>query len=142
MPTFSDASKAKLATCCPELILLCNDVIHVLDFTIVTGHRNEADQEKAFRDGNTKLHWPHGNHNKVPSDAVDVAPIHYVGKAGKIDWNDLAAFGRLAGAFQFAAYKYGIRLRFGLDWDGDFWSVGPDPDESFLDAPHIEVLRP
>lgn len=141
MPVFGKSSLAQLATADPRLRIIAHDVIKVIDHTIVKGHRNEADQNKAFAEGKTKLRWPNGNHNASPSRAIDVAPVYY--EAGmKIDWNDLGAFGRLIGAYHYAAHIRGVALRFGIDWDGDFRSVGPDPDESFLDAPHIELVDP
>lgn len=79
MPTFSKASLDKLATCHIELQLLFNEVIKTFDCTILEGYRDRAGQEKAFKEGNTKLHWPNGRHNKTPSLAVDVIPypIHF-----------------------------------------------------------------
>lgn len=141
MPKLSVASLEKLNTCHPELIALAHTVIEVIDFTVIQGHRGQAEQDRAFAEGKSKLKWPNGNHNALPSRAMDVAPVYYDGKA-QIDWNDLIAFGRLMGAFQLAAHRRGVRLRFGLDWDGDFRSVNRDPTETFLDAPHIELLGP
>ena len=141
MPRFGNASIARLNTCDARLQLIAMDAIQVVDHTIVQGHRNKADQNKAFVEGTTQLRWPHGNHNAVPSRAIDVAPVYYeIGM--KIDWNDLIAFGRLAGVYQACAHRRGVKLRFGLDWDGDFRSVGRDPGENFLDAPHIELVDP
>lgn len=141
MATFGSASLQRLVTCDTRLIIIAKDAIAIQDHAIITGHRNQADQEQAFREGKTKLHWPHGNHNANPSRAIDIAPVYY--EAGmKIDWNDVIAFGRIAGIYQACAHRRGIRLRFGLDWDGDFRSVDRDPGESFLDAPHIELVDP
>lgn len=141
MATFSETSKQKLLTCDHRLLIVAEDVIQIQDHTILVGHRGQADQEKAFAEGKTKLHWPHGNHNAMPSRAIDVAPIYFE-NGMKIDWGDVIAFGRIAGLYQACAFRRGIRLRFGLDWDGDFRSVGRDPGESFLDAPHIELVDP
>ena len=141
MATFGKASLDKLATCDHRLVLVAKDVIAIQDHTILQGHRHRADQDRAFAEGKSKLKWPHGNHNALPSRAIDVAPIYF--EAGmKIDWEDVIAFGRIAGMYQACAHLRGIRLRFGLDWDGDFRSVGRDPSERFLDAPHIELVDP
>lgn len=143
MPRFSLTSKSRLETCDRRLQLILHDAIEIVDFTVIQGHRNEADQNRAFAEGKSKLRWPHGNHNALPSRAVDVAPVYYDSTPGaKVDWNDLIAFGRIAGVVQACAHRRGIKLRFGLDWDGDFRSVNRDPDESFLDAPHIELVDP
>lgn len=137
MPKFSVASLEKLKTCHPELQAIAHEVITCIDFTVVEGHRGQAAQDRAFAEGKSQVRWPNGKHNALPSLALDVAPVYY--DAGmKIDWNDLVAFGRLMGAFQMAAARHGVRLRFGLDWDGDFRTVNRDPSESFMDAPHVE----
>jgi len=141
MPRFGLTSKQRLETCDRRLQLVLHDAIEIVDFTIIQGHRNEADQNKAFAEGKSKLKWPHGNHNALPSRAVDAAPVYYDGKM-KIDWNDLIAFGRIMGVVQACAHRRGVRLRFGLDWDGYFRSVDRDPSESFLDASHIELVDP
>lgn len=140
MPAFSQTSLVKLATAHPKLQEIAHEVIKVIDHTIMQGHRNKADQDKAFAEGKSKLKWPDGNHNSVPSKALDVAPVYFDAGKSQIDWKDLAAFGRLMGAYQMVAYQKGIKLRFGLDWDGDFRTVDRDPTEDFLDAPHVEIV--
>lgn len=142
MPKFSDTSRQRLMTCDTRLKLIMFDAIEIVDFTVVVGHRNQEEQEQAFREGKSQKHWPDGNHNAMPSRAVDIAPVYYDAGKAAIDWADLAAFGRLMGVVQGLAYKRNIRLRFGLDWDGDFRSVGRDPSEKFLDAPHVELVDP
>lgn len=139
MPVFSEVSKQRLSTCDPRLQEIANEAIRVVDFTVLQGHRNQADQDKAFAEGKSKLKWPNGNHNTLPSKAMDIAPVFH-DVPGKVDWKDLIAFGRLMGIMQAIATRKGIKLRFGLDWDNDFRSVDQDPDESFLDAPHVEVV--
>jgi len=140
MPKFSQTSLERLATCDLRLQEIAHQVITVIDFTVIEGHRGEAAQNEAFRTGKSKLRWPHGKHNAMPSKALDIAPVYYNTGKAQIDWNDLVAFGRLMGAFQMVAAIKGYRLRFGLDWDGDFRSVNRDPGESFLDAPHVEIV--
>src|SRR5690606_11476036 len=142
MPRFSETSRQRLATCDSRLQLICNEAIEIVDFTVIQGHRNREDQDRAFAEGKSRVKWPHGKHNAMPSRAVDIAPVYYDAGKMKIDWNDLIAFGRLMGVIQAIAHRHNIRLRFGLDWDGDFRSVDRDPSESFLDAPHIELVDP
>ena len=83
MPRFSQESFSKLSTCHQDLQILFYEVIKSFDCTILEGYRNEQDQEKAFKEGNSKLHWPNGKHNSSPSRAVDVSPY-------PIDWNNLS----------------------------------------------------
>ena len=137
MPSFSQSSLVRLGTVDYRLQEISHTVIQFIDFTVIQGHRGKEEQDKAFAEGKSKLKWPNGNHNAYPSKAIDIAP--WLPEV-KIDWNDLVAFGRLMGAFQAVAHAKGYKLRFGLDWDGDFRTVNRDPNESFLDAPHVEIL--
>lgn len=139
MPTFSEQSQKRLATCDPRLQSILNEVIKHVDFTILEGHRDREAQERAVAEGKSRLHWPHGNHNAFPSRAVDIAPFL---PEVRIDWKDVVAFGRLMGFVQLIGIQQGVRLRFGLDWDGDFRTVDQDPNESLMDAPHIELVDP
>jgi hypothetical protein len=118
------------------------DAIEIVDFTVLEGHRPKHLQDKAVQEGKSQKPWPTGNHNALPSRAVDIAPVYYDAKKMQIDWSDLIAFGRIMGVVQACAYRRGLELRFGLDWDGDFRSVNRDPSESFLDAPHVELVDP
>lgn len=138
MPKFSRTSLARLATCDIRLQNVLNVVIERVDFVVIEGHRGEAAQNKALAEGKSKLGWPRGKHNSLPSRAVDIAPYF---KDEGIVWNDLVAFGRLMGYVQAVADSQGVKLRFGLDWDGDWRTAGKnDPGENFLDAPHVELV--
>lgn len=135
MPKFSPASLAKLATCDQRLQDICNEAIQIIDFKVDCGHRDKAGQDAAVAAGTSKKPWPTGNHNSLPSRAVDLLPLANL----KLDWDDLILFGRLMGIIQAIGFRRGIRLRFGLDWDGDFRSVYRDPTEAFQDCPHVEL---
>lgn len=141
MPSFSASSLAKLATCDTRLQGLLREAIKQIDFTILEGHRNQADQDAAFARGASKLKYPHGKHNALPSRAVDIAPV-YMDGGDKISWKDVPAFARLMGYIERIAVERGIKVRLGMDWDGDFRTAGHDPGENFLDAPHIELVDP
>lgn len=106
-----------------------------LDLTIVEGHRGEAAQHAAFVAGASKLDWPQSKHNSQPARAFDFVPYPF---APPGDWRDLARFARIVGALQLIAAQERIRIRVGLDWDGD----GRTADESFVDAGHVELDEP
>ncbi len=136
MPKFSQASFSKLSTCHIDLQVLFYDVIKNFDCQIIEGYRNEEDQEKAFSDGNTQLHWPHGKHNKQPSMAVDVAPF-------PIHWSNSRRL------YWFAGYVMGIaqklkeegKMTYSLRYGGD-WNMNDDiDDESFKDLVHFELIE-
>ena len=128
MPTFSDASLMKLNTCVPELKELFTEVVEDFDCTVVCGHRNKADQNKAFDDGYSKVKWPDGKHNTVPSTAVDVVPY-------PIDWQDVDRMRYFAGYVMGLAKAKGISLRWGGDWDSDTEVM----DNKFQDLVHFEI---
>jgi peptidoglycan L-alanyl-D-glutamate endopeptidase CwlK len=129
---FSEASEKQMATCHPKLrrvvLLLAQRVPKNMDFTVLCGHRNEADQEAAVKAGRSTKHYPDSKHNVMPSVAVDLAPY-------PIDWKDTARFGRLAGYLQAVADDLNIELRWGGDWDSD----GRTQDERLVDMPHFEL---
>ena len=128
MPSFGNTSKERLATCDPVLQGLFNEVIKHYDCTIICGHRGEAEQNKAFEEGRSKLKWPNGKHNKVPSQAVDVMPF-------PIEWNNVKRLRHFIGFVQGIIAVKGLRVRSGHDWDNDY-----DLDEEkFKDGPHWEI---
>lgn len=100
----------------------------VVDFAVLTGHRGEKKQTTAYETGRSKVQWPNSKHNQYPSMAVDLAPW-------PIDWKDSLAFARLAGLIQAAAAEYGLKIRWGGDWDSD----GSSKDQSFMDTGHFEL---
>ena len=130
MPSFGKTSKDRLATVDHRLRLVCEEVIKHYDFSILCGHRTEQEQNKAFAEAKSKLHWPKSKHNQLPSLAVDIAPY-------PIDWNDLKRFFYLAGLIKATASSMGFKLRWGGDWDGD----GDFKDQNFNDYPHFEIIE-
>jgi peptidoglycan L-alanyl-D-glutamate endopeptidase CwlK len=102
----------------------------IMDFTVVCGHRSEELQNKAFKEGRSKLEWPYSKHNRTPSLAVDIAPY-------PIDWNDKERFYFLAGVMKAMAYKHDIGIRWGGDWKGD----NDFKNNSFNDLVHFELIN-
>jgi peptidoglycan L-alanyl-D-glutamate endopeptidase CwlK len=130
MPYFSERSRTNLETCHTDLQRVFNVVINFYDCTILEGHRTEYDQNKYFDEGKSKLQWPDSKHNKMPSLAVDAVPY-------PIDWQDKRRFYHFAGFVLGVASMMGIKLRCGIDWDGDF----SFKDQSFHDYPHFELVK-
>ncbi len=113
----------------------------IVDFAIIQGWRNEAEQNRAFEAGASTLRWPHSKHNIVnrengvetpAAQAFDFLP--YVG-ARPVAWTDIAAFSRVAGLIQAAGAVEGLRIRWGGDWNGD----GRTTDHDLKDYGHVEV---
>jgi len=82
---FGTRSKGHLQTAHPTLQRLFDEVIKHRDCSVLCGHRNKKDQNKAFKEGNSEVKWPDGKHNTLPSRAVDVVPY-------PLDWEDIAGF--------------------------------------------------
>lgn len=138
--TLTAVAMERLKTVNPTLGLVVIETAKILPLTVLEGHRGKEAQDQAFKEGKSKLQWPNGKHNALPSLAVDLAPVYFEGATRKIDWGDLIAFGRIMGGIQVVAHQMKVKVRFGLDWDGDFRSAGRDPGETFLDAPHVELV--
>jgi peptidoglycan L-alanyl-D-glutamate endopeptidase CwlK len=128
MPSFSRQSLDRLNTCDPRLVKVFTEVIKHFDCTVTEGHRDQAAQHAAFTSGHSKLDWPHGNHNAMPSKAVDVYPA-------PVDFKDRERMMHFAGFVLGIATSMGIDLRWGGDWDEDT-QVN---DNSFDDLCHFEV---
>lgn len=127
MPKFSQKSLERLATCHPDLQDLCDEAIKTVDFMVICGHRGEAEQNKAFAEKKSKLKFPHSKHNKLPSHAVDLAPVKYMNGKVTIDWNDIKAFKTLAMHVINIANEKGLPLEWGGNWT------------KFKDYPHFQL---
>lgn len=90
----------------------------IRDMTVICGYRGQVAQDEAVSKGNSKTPWPKSAHNRVPSDAVDVAPY-------PINWDDVRSFEVLH------AYIAGIAHALGVDLNDISW-----------DRPHIERKAP
>ena len=88
-------------------------------------------QDKYYKEGKSKLKFPHGKHNANPSNAVDVVPY-------PVDWEDTDRMYYFAGFVKGVAAVMGITIRWGGDWN-DNTEV---KDTNFKDLPHFELRRP
>lgn len=130
---WGSSSLAQIGTAHPLLQTLCHRLIKRADLPrdlrVLFGHRNKADQDKAFASGASKLRWPKSKHNSVPALAVDIVPLeggvvswdwahyHALAPIVKDEWAKMAAEGLTGGAV--------------LAWGGDW--------RSFKDGPHWEL---
>lgn len=129
MPTFGAKSLANLTTCDLRLQRLFLEVVKHFDCTVTCGYRGQVEQEAAFVAGNSKLHFPNGNHNKLPSYAVDVYPY-------PVDMADIKRFYYFAGFVLGIASQMGIKIRTGCDWNNNTQVK----DNIFNDLVHFEVV--
>lgn len=134
MRKWSRNSSRRLSTCTENVQWLMTVIRdEVADISILDGYRGAYRQNKAFREGNSKVQYPNGKHNRKPSQAVDICP-HPRPKDERKLW---AALGYIAGRAAEIGKRRGLTVRWGGDWDGD----GDLTDQSFDDLFHIEVTE-
>ncbi len=128
-------SKEKRDTCCVEMKTIIDFAIglDIMDFTVVEGHRTKEKQNKYFDEGKSRIKWPDGKHNTLPSDAADIAP--YIN--GKISWEKIHCV-HLAGIIVAVGAMLGYKVRWGGNWDMDY---EPVTDQDFQDLVHFEIKR-
>jgi peptidoglycan LD-endopeptidase CwlK len=84
----------------------------ITDITVLCGFRGEAEQNQAVKDGASETPWPRSKHNRVPSDAVDVAVY-------PVEWNapDYARKMEILHAYIAGiAHAHGVDL-YDISWD-------------------------
>ena len=151
---FSEASKTRLNELHPDLQLVMNETLEIMDITIAVGFRDKAAQDAAYASGNSKVQWPNGKHNRKPSLAVDVYPCVFGIKAlmgteaqitqimsmfqcSKLQANDyvLKELYAMQRIIKGIARKHNIKILWGGDWDND----GNIYDNGFNDLGHFEL---
>lgn len=133
MRTWSANSQKHYDTLDPRLQKLCTRIRdEVCDISIICGHRGQVEQDEYYATGRSKVKYPNGKHNSMPSRAVDIQPYPMPEYNPKV-W---AALGYIAGRAYAIAWEEGFAIRWGGDWDND----GDLTDQNFDDLYHIEVL--
>lgn len=132
------------ATIDDRLALVMDFVLTVVaDVSLISGLRDEAEQDKLVAEGKSQVRFPNSKHNRLPKAyAVDFQPYPMPNvnatdpakreKARKELWASLAY---VAGAARVYAYANGFRLKWGGDWDMD----GDLTDNNFDDLFHLEL---
>ena len=128
MPKFGTRSKSRLHTCDERLQDLFEEVVKSFDCSVIEGHRGKEKQNAAYDKGNSKLRYPKGKHNQIPSIAVDVIPY-------PIDWEDRDRMHYFAGFVLGIAKKMKLKIRWGGDWNMDTHTK----DNRFDDLVHFEI---
>lgn len=136
MYKFGTTSKERLATCHDDLQKVFEAAIALspIDFGIAEGYRSIERQKQLFDEGKSRIDGisKKGKHNYSPSLAVDI----YAFVNGKASWdsNELCV---IAGVVLAVAANYGIKLRWGGNWDMDGQIIS---DQNFIDLPHFELI--
>ena len=137
MPKFGTRSKRNLSEALVDLQKIFEHVIKYFDCSIIEGHRGEEEQNKAYYSGKSQIKYPNGKHNKQPSEAVDAVPY-------PINWNDTKRMiyfaGFVVGIAQWMYDRNEIThlIRWGGDWNSNF----DLNDQTFIDYPHFEIIKP
>ena len=129
MAKFGARSRRMLKTCHPDLQRVAAVVIKHFDFSVIEGERDKAAQNRYYDQGLSKVHFPHGKHNRHPSEAMHCMPY-------PIKWNDRERITLLAGHIIQAGHDLGLIIRWGGDWDRDT----EVKDNNFDDLAHYELV--
>ena len=124
MPKFGKRSKERLRGVDTKLVNVLNELVKIMDVTIIEGLRSEQRQEKLLKKGSTKTKFS----KHITGKAVDLAPY-------PIDWEDRDRFHYMGGMIRGIAKQLNVPVRWGGDWDGD----GETKDNSFDDLVHVEI---
>ena len=125
MYKFGKRSRERLKGVDTRLINVLNELIKMMDVTIIEGVRTKERQAKLLKQGATKVKYS----KHMEGKAVDLAPY-------PIDWNNRDGFYYMGGMIRGIAKQLGLNIRFGGDWDSD----GDTKDNSFDDLVHVEIL--
>ena len=124
MPKFGKRSKERLRGIDARLVSVLNELVKIMDVTIIKGLRSEQRQEKLLKEGSTKTKFS----KHITGKAVDLAPY-------PIDWNDRDRFHYMGGMIRGIAKQLNVPVRWGGDWDSD----GETKDNKFDDLVHVEI---
>ena len=125
MARFGKKSKSRLKGVDTKLINVLNELIKIMDVTIIEGLRSEQRQNKLLQGGKTKTKFS----KHIEGKAVDLAPY-------PIDWDDRDRFHYMGGMIRGIAKQLNTKVRWGGDWDSD----GETKDNSFDDLVHVELI--
>jgi len=132
--TFGNRSRAALETSHPVLQQAAEIVLQLKDHSVLKGFRGQAEQDQAFADGHSKVQWPNGKHNQLPSIAIDVQT--YPRPDLEEDLREEQFY--LLGLYVGVLHGLGWKARTGADWDTD----GEVSDNGFDDLFHVELVGP
>ena len=138
MPKFSEKSRKFLNQCHPDIIIVCNELIKHVDFTVLSSTVRTVEEQKKFvAEGKSKtMDSKHLiGEKRDRSDAIDITPY-------PINWNDRERYCYLAGWFLGIAksfYILGI-IKSKFRWGGDWNQNNEFKDEKFIDMKHFERI--
>ena len=124
MYKFGKRSRERLKGVDIRLVNVLNELIKIMDVTVIEGLRSAERQEELLAKGATKVKYS----KHMEGKAVDIAPY-------PIDWKDRDRFHYMGGMIRRIAKQMKVNVRWGGDWDSD----GETKDNAFDDLVHIEL---
>ena len=124
MYKFGKRSRKRLKGVDAKLVNVLNELIKIMDVTVIEGLRSAERQKELLAKGATKVKYS----KHMEGKAVDIAPT-------PIDWEDRERFHYMGGMVRGIAKALNLKVRWGGDWDSD----GEIKDNSFDDLVHIEI---
>jgi len=124
MYKFGKRSRKRLEGVDAKLVNVLNELIKIMDVTVIEGLRSAERQKELLAKGATKVKYS----KHMEGKAVDIAPY-------PIDWEDRERFHYMGGMVRGIAKALNLKVRWGGDWDSD----GEIKDNSFDDLVHIEI---
>tara|TARA_R100000152_G_C6758953_1_gene182863 strand:+ start:887 stop:1267 length:381 start_codon:yes stop_codon:yes gene_type:complete len=124
MYKFGKRSRDRLKGVDSRLVNVLNELIKIMDVTVIEGLRSAERQKELLAKGATKVKYS----KHMEGKAVDIAPY-------PIDWNDRERFHYMGGMVRGIAKALNLNIRWGGDWDSD----GEIKDNKFDDLVHIEI---
>ena len=124
MPHFGKRSKRRLKGIHPKLVSVLNELVKIMDVTVIEGIRSKERQLELLEKGATKVKYS----EHMDGKAVDLAPY-------PIDWKDRDRFHYMGGMIRGIAKQLNVSVRWGGDWDSD----GEVKDNGFDDLVHVEL---
>lgn len=124
MYKFGRRSRERLKGIDSRLVNVLNELIKIMDVTVIEGLRSAERQEELLAKGATKVKYS----KHMEGKAVDIAPY-------PINWEDRERFHYMGGMIRGIAKALNLKVRWGGDWDSD----GEIKDNRFDDLVHIEI---
>ena len=124
MYKFGKRSRERLKGVDVRIINVLNELIKIMDITVIEGLRSAERQKELLAKGATKVKYS----KHMEGKAVDISPY-------PIDWEDRDRFHYMGGMVRGIAKQLNTPIRWGGDWDSD----GEVKDNGFDDLVHIEI---
>ena len=128
MPKFGKRSRQRLKGVDQRLVSVLNELIKIMDVTIIEGVRSTEKQQEYFSKGKSKIDGINKKGQHQLGKAVDLAPY-------PINWDDRDRMHYMGGMLRGIGKQLNLNIRWGGDWDSD----GEVADNSFDDLVHIEI---